>query len=193
VLATLRVPGVAVLFIATAVAVAGHFALLTYVAPFAGRLGLAGVPFSLALFGYGAAAVAGSLSAGWVGAHRPVAGARAAAATFALATAGLFVAGTLGSALLGVPLMMLWSAAFALTFLSTWLGILRRVPPAGAETAGALYNIIFQLGIVAGSAVGSGFAQAEAIGALPLVAATGGLIVLGFAVFARAAYRGSDG
>ena len=108
-----------------------------------------------------------------------------------VATGGLYAAGVTGSAVLGVPLLLLWSVAFAITFLSTWLGVLRRVPPAGAETAGALYNIVFQLGIVIGSGLGSLFAHAGAIGALPLVASTGALVVFGLTVFARRAYRGS--
>jgi predicted MFS family arabinose efflux permease len=187
---TARAPGVAVLLAAVGLTVAGHFTLFTYVAPFAGRLGLAGTAFSAALFGFGITAVLGSSSAGWVGQHRPVAGARAAAAAFTLATGGLWVAGLLESAVLGVPLLMLWSGAFALTFLSAWLGVLRRVPPAGAETAGALFNIVFQLGIVAGSALGSVFARTGAIGVLPLVTAAAGLAVLGLTGVAGGAYRG---
>jgi predicted MFS family arabinose efflux permease len=188
VLPTLRAPGVAALFGVTAVAVAGHFVLFTYIEPFARGLGLAGSAFSAVLAGYGVSAVLGSLSAEWLGGPWPLPTALAAAGLFTLTTAGIWLAGATGSARLGVPLIVLWSGTFALTFLTAWLCLLRRVPPAAAETTGALHNIVFQGGIVSGSALASLLAGSGGIAVLPLVAAGAGLVVVTGTVLARGAW-----
>ncbi|MEH1013991.1 MFS transporter [Micromonospora sp. CPCC 206060] len=180
---TLGTPGLVAILLVTAVAVTGHFVLYIYVAPYtAESLGVHGAAFTVALLGYGAAAVLGSVLGGRLADRSPVTGTRAAAAVvFVTALLGLYLAGRLGLPALGVPLLLLWGGAFSLLVVSTTLAVLRRAAGPRAETANALYGIIFQVGIVAGSALGAVWHSAGRTSALPLLAAavgTVGLILL---------------
>jgi predicted MFS family arabinose efflux permease len=190
VLTTLRSRALAVVMAVTVVLVTGHFALFTYVAPYAAeRLGVSGAAFSVVLLVYGAAAVLGSTLAGRVAEARPVGGVRVAAGVFALASAGVWVAAALGARPVGVALLVLWGGTFSVLAVSTGLAVLRRVPGPSSETAFALHGIVFQVGIMAGSAIGSLSHGAGQLAQIPWVTAAGGLLVLAMLARAGRAFR----
>jgi predicted MFS family arabinose efflux permease len=174
----------------TVVVVTVHFALFTYVAPFADeRLGVRGPTFTVVLLVYGIAAVLGSAVAGRLADVAPVTGARVAAGTFVVALAGLWLATQANVPVVGVPLLVLWGGAFSMTAVSTALAVLRRANGPQAETATALHGITFQIGIVAGSALGSLALAAGLLAAVPLAAAAGGLAALVLLAFTGRAFR----
>jgi predicted MFS family arabinose efflux permease len=77
---------------------------------------------------------------------------------------------------------------------STGLAVMRRARGPRAETANALYGIVFQLGIVGGSALGSFCYAADRLSAVPLVAAAGGFLTrLLMLTLGRAFRRGEVG
>ena len=101
---TLQSPGLGVVLSVTFVIVAAHFALFTYVAPFAGEgLGIDGRAFTVVLLLYGTAAVLGSTLAGRLAELGPVSGVRAAAATFVAALTGVWLAERLDVVAAGLP------------------------------------------------------------------------------------------
>ncbi len=172
--AALRAPGLRTVFAVTLGLVCGHFCLFTYVAPFAGhRLGLHGSAFTMLLLAYGASAVACSVVGGRLVEVGPVRTVRVLAVLLGLDLLALFVAGLLRSPLLGVPLVLAWSGLFSALGVSTGLAVLRCADGPSMETANALYNIVFQSGIVGGSALGSAIFSTGHLGTLPLVAGTG--------------------
>ncbi|MBO4206216.1 MFS transporter [Micromonospora echinofusca] len=190
--ATLGTPGLVAILLVTAVAVTGHFALYIYVAPYtAQRLDVSGTAFTVVLLGYGSAAVLGSVLGGRLADRSPVTGTRAAAGVFVTALLGLYLAGRLGLPAFGVPLLLIWGGSFSLLVVSTTLAVLRRAAGPRAETANALYGIVFQVGIVAGSALGAGWHSAGRTAALPLVAATVGAV--GLILLARPRRRRAAG
>jgi predicted MFS family arabinose efflux permease len=187
---TLRSPGLGVVLSVTFVIVTAHFALFTYVAPFAAEgLGIDGRAFTVVLLLYGAAAVLGSTLAGRLAELGPIAGVRAAAAAFVAALTGVWLAARLDAVAAGLPLLVLWGGTFAVLVVSTGLAVMRRARGPRAETANALYGIVFQLGIVAGSALGSFCYAADRLSAVPLVAAAGGLMTLTLLLFLGRAFR----
>ncbi|GAA2722436.1 MFS transporter [Cellulomonas aerilata] len=193
VLATLRSRPLAVVMVITVVLVTGHFALFTYVAPYADeRLGVHGATFSVVLLVYGGAAVVGSTLAGRVAEARPVGGVRVGAVVFTLASAGLWVAAQLGARPAGVVLLVVWGGTFSLLAVSTGLAVLRRVPGTRSETAFAVHGIVFQAGIVAGSALGSLGHRTGHLAQIPWVTATAGLLVLALLLGAGRAFRGGQ-
>ncbi len=191
VLDTLRSRALAVVMAVTAVVVTGHFALFTYVAPYADeRLGVRGATFSVVLLVYGAAAVTGSTLAGRVAEVRPVSGIRLAAGLLVLATAGMWAAAALGVPPVGVVLLVLWGGTFSVLAVSCALAVLRRAPGPRSETAFAVHGIVFQVGIMAGSAIGSLSHSTGHLAQMPWVTAVAGLLVLGILALAGHAFRG---
>ena len=73
--------------------------------------------------------------------------------------------------------------------MSTALAILRRAGGPRAETAFALHGIVFQVGIMAGSAIGSLSHGAGQLAQIPWVTATAGLLVLAMLARAGRAFR----
>ena len=195
VLATLRSRELVGVFGVTLSIVIAHFALFTYVAPYADeRLGVRGTALTVVLLAYGIAAVLGSALGGRLADRAPVAGVRVAAATFMTALVGLWLAAQLDSPVVAVPLLVLWGGAFSTLAVSTALAVLRRARGPQAETANALHGIVFQVGIVAGSALGSLCYAAGLLSAVPLTAAAGGLTALVLlAGIGRAFRRGPTG
>ena len=193
--ATLRSRELIGVFGVTLFTVIAHFALFTYIAPYADeRLGVRGTALTVVLLAYGLAAVLGSALGGRLADRAPLAGVRVAAATFVTSLVGLWLAGRLDSPIVGVPLLVLWGGAFATLAVSTALAVLRRARGPQAETANALHGIVFQVGIVAGSALGSLCYAAGLLSAVPLVAAAGGLTTLVLlACVGRAFRRGPTG
>jgi predicted MFS family arabinose efflux permease len=191
VLDTLRSRALAVVMAVTVVVVTGHFALFTYVAPYADeRLGVRGATFSVVLLVYGAAAVAGSTLAGRVAEVRPVSGIRVAAGLLMLATAGMWTAAALGVRPVGVALLVVWGGTFSVLAVSSALAVLRRAPGPRSETAFAVHGIVFQVGIMAGSAIGSLSHSTGQLAQIPWVTAVAGLLVLGILALAGHAFRG---
>jgi predicted MFS family arabinose efflux permease len=189
--ATLRLPGLTIVLTVTLAVVTGHFALYTYMAPYAAeQLDVLGTAFTVVLLAYGTAAVAGSVLGGRLADLGPVTGTRAAATTFVAALLGLWLAGRAGAPVVGVPLMLLWGGTFSVLAVSTALAALRRAPGAHAETANAVYGIVFQIGILAGSALGATGVAAGLLAGVPLVAATCGLVMLALALHGGRAFRG---
>ncbi|MFG1955545.1 MFS transporter [Micromonospora sp. NPDC048830] len=181
---TLRTPRLGTVMVVTLLLVAGHFAMFTYVAPYADeRLGLRGAAFTAVLLAYGCAAVVGSNLGGRLADRRPVGGVRAAAATFAAALLGVGLAGWVRLPVAAVPLLLVWGGAFSVLVVSFALAVLRRAPGPRAETANAAHGIVFQVGIVTGSALGTAWYEAGALPALPLFAAAAGLAGLALAVW----------
>ncbi len=195
VVATLRSRELIAVLAVTLSIVTAHFALFTYVAPYADELlGVRGTAFTVVLLAYGTAAVLGSALGGRLADRAPVTGARVAAATFVTALGGLWLAARLDAPAAGVPLLILWGGAFATLAVSTALAVLRRARGPQAETANALHGIVFQVGIVAGSALGSLCYAAGLLSAVPLAAVAGGLTVLTLlAGVGRAFRRGPTG
>jgi predicted MFS family arabinose efflux permease len=190
ILATVRSRALAVVMAVTAVLVTGHFALFTYIAPYAAEgLGVRGATFSVVLLVYGAAAVLGSTLAGRLAEGRPVTGMRVGAAVFVLAPAGMWLAAALGARPVGVVLLVLWGGTFSLLAVSTGLAVLRRVPGPRSETAFAFHGIVFQLGIMAGSALGSLGHHSGRLEQIPWITVAGGLLVLAMVTLAGRAFR----
>jgi predicted MFS family arabinose efflux permease len=190
VIATLRSRSLVVVMAVTLVLVTGHFTLFTYIAPYAGeRLGVRGATFSGVLLVYGGAAVLGSTLAGRIAEVRPVGGMRAAAAVFALAPAAMWGAAALDLRPLGVVLLVVWGGTFSVLAVSTGLAVLRRVPETRSETAFAVHGIVFQVGIMAGSAIGSLSHRGGHLAQIPWVTAAGGLLVVAALVVAGRAFR----
>ncbi|GAA2707958.1 MFS transporter [Micromonospora olivasterospora] len=156
--------------------------LFTYVAPYADeRLGVRGTGFTAVLLAYGVAAVVGSSLGGRLADRSPVAGVRAAAAAFGAALLGLGLAGWLRLPVAGVPLLLVWGGAFSVLVVSMALAVLRRAPGPRAETATAVHGIVFQVGIVAGSALGAAWYEAGALAGVPVFAGPAGLVGLALA------------
>jgi predicted MFS family arabinose efflux permease len=190
VVATLRSRALIAVLAVTLAIVTAHFALFTYIAPYAAeRLGVRGTAFTVVLLVYGSAAVLGSALAGRLADVAPIAGIRVAAATFVTALAGLWLAAQLRLPAVGVPLLVLWGGAFSMMAVSSTLAALRRARGPRAETATALHGITFQIGIVTGAAIGSLGYAAGFLSAVPLAAAAGGLTVVTLLAFAGRAFR----
>ena len=188
--ATLRSRALLVVYAVVLIVVTAHFALFTYVAPFAGEhLGVRGPAFSVLLLVYGTAAVLGSALGGRLADARPVTGVRVAAATFATALLGAWLAARLDVPVAGVPLLVLWGGSFSVVAVSSSLAVLRRAWGPRAETANAVYGIMFQVGILGGSALGSLLLTAGLLSTVPLISAAGGLVALALAALGGRAFR----
>ncbi|QGN48675.1 MFS transporter [Micromonospora sp. WMMD558] len=187
---TLRTAGLPTVLAVTLLAVAGHFAFFTYLAPYADReLGVRDAGLSLVLLCYGIASVAGSAAGGRLADAGPVASVRVAAAAFTVVPAALWLSSRAGATVPGAALLVLSGASFSLLAVLTALAVLRRVDGGRAETASALHSILFQVGILAGSALGSLCARFGAVDVIPLVTAGTGLVVLAVASLAGSAFR----
>lgn len=193
VLATVRSPALAAVLGVTLAVVTAHFALFTYVAPYADQhLDLRGRAFTAVLVAYGTAAVLGSALGGRLADSAPVTAARVAAGVFGAALVGLWLTARLGVPAAGVPLLVLWGGAFSMVAVSASLAVLRRARGPAVETATALYGIAFQVGIVAGSALGAACFATGMLAVVPLAAAVGGLAALVLLAYAGRAFRPGD-
>ena len=189
-LTVLRRPALAVVLAATLTISAAHFVAFTFLAPYAaGHLDVRGTGMAVLLLGYGAAAVAASAVAGRFVDRHPRAATAVAAAAFTLALIGLWLTTALHLPAIGVLLVVAWGAAFAALAVLTSLIALRHAAGPHTETVNAVSGIAFQVGVVAGSAVGSLAVAAGHLGRLPLVAAGGGLLVSAAVLLGRRAFR----
>lgn len=167
-----------------------HFIAFTFLAPYAaGRLDVRDTGLAVLLLGYGSAAVAASTLAGRFVDRRPHAGTAVAAAAFTLALTGVWLTPALHLPTLGVLLVVVWGAAFAALAVLTSLVALRHAAGPHIETVNAVSGIAFQIGVVAGSALGSLAVAAGHLNSLPLVAAGGGVLVLAAVLLGGHAFR----
>ncbi|MEV6928120.1 MFS transporter [Dactylosporangium sp. NPDC051485] len=174
-----RRPDLVIVLTTTLTISTAHFVAFTFLAPYAaGRLDVRGTGLAVLLLVYGAAAVAASTVAGRIVDRHPRTGTAVSAATFTLALTGIWLTAALHLPTLGVPLVVVWGAAFAALAVLTSLIALRHATGAHTETVNAVSGIAFQLGVVAGSAAGSLAVAADHLTSLPLVAASGGFLVL---------------
>jgi len=190
VLETLRSRALMVLFGMTVVMVTAHFAFWTYISPFADeRLGVRGTAFTVLLLVYGAVSVVGSSLGGPLVDWGPVAGVRVAAGAWFVVTVGVWAATAAGLHGVAIVLVVLWGGLFSVLAPSAGLAVLRRSSGPRAETANALQGIVFQVGILTGSALGALLYSTRHLAQIPLVTATGALAVSAFAWFAGRAFR----
>lgn len=179
VLSTVRLPGVLAIQGVVLFAVTGQFTLYTFIAPYVEqRFGVTGTGLTILLLAYGAAAVVGSTLAGRVADVKPVPGVRVAAATYTIALAALWAAGLAGTGFAGLPMVVVWGGAFSVLNVCVALAVLRRAPGPRAETANAFTGIVFQIGIVTGSALGAVANDAGLLATVPLFTAAAGVLVL---------------
>jgi predicted MFS family arabinose efflux permease len=172
---------------ATVALVAAHFAVFTYLAPYAGqRFGVHGSSFAGFLVGFGVAAVAASTVAGRLADARPRAATGAAAAGFVLTLIGVWLIPPLSTPLLAMGLLVLWGAAFAVLAVLVSLAVLRHGGP-HTDAVNAVTGVTFQVGVVAGSALGAVVVAAGHTDLLPAAAAAGGgFVLLAVLCFGRA-------
>ena len=191
VLSVLRSPALVLLFVVTVVGVAAHFVLWTYISPFAERFGVHDRGLGALLLAYGTASVTGSVLGTRMVDRRPVAAMRGATLVFVAAILGLWASDRWDVLAAGVVAALVWGGAFSMIAVSTGLAVLRRSAGPRAETANALHGIVFQLGIVGGSALGAVAYDQGRLGELPLVTAAGGALALALTAGARGtrAYR----
>ncbi|MEU0559305.1 MFS transporter [Dactylosporangium sp. NPDC006015] len=189
----LRLPGLVPVLGVLLATVVGHFALFTYVAPFAAeRFGLHGTTLTVLLLVYGVCAVIGSNLGGRLSDTRPITGTRAASVVFVVALAGVWSAGLAAAPYAGVPMLLVWGGTFSVLVVATSLAVLRRAPGRAAEPANAVYGIVFQIGIVSGSAVGSWCYAAGSVTAIPLVAMAAGAVAVALVATSGQAFRAAD-
>jgi predicted MFS family arabinose efflux permease len=163
-----RLPGMTVIVLATAIIVLGHFTLYTYISPFLIHSGVHERAISQVLFGYGVAGVAGTWAGGLLVDRRPRAGLAGAVGVLALALLALALVGP--HTVLAISIVFGWGVAFGAipTFLQT---ATLRAGAAAPDTAAALAASAFNLGIGTGALLGSRSLAGLGIDSLPILAA----------------------
>lgn len=188
-------PALALLCLATAVAVTGHFTAYTYITPLV-RLdgGLGGLWVPAALLAYGLAGVAGIVAVG-KGVDRSPATASVGCAVALVAAMGALAAlpgsaaGSPGPVSATFAAVAVWGAGFTALPVGLQTTVLR-LAPHRADLASALYVVAFQVGIGGGALVGAPLVAAGDLRALPaLGAALAAVAVVLLALTARAARR----
>ncbi|MCM6761439.1 MFS transporter [Rathayibacter sp. ZW T2_19] len=146
---------VAVLCVAVAVAMTGHYAFTTYLVPFATeRMGAATGAVSPLLFVYGAAGAVGLVIAGSrVVTRRPVA-ALLVALTVVLVSAVVLNL-VPARPLVALPAFVVWGVAFGVLPSLLQTRLLQVADPLIRDTATAVYTASFNAGIGGGALVGS--------------------------------------
>lgn len=156
----------------------GHFGVFTFIAPLlhdaAGSLA-GGVSGLLLVFGL-SSGLGVLLVARW-GDRRPGLALALSGLFTAVAIAGLTVAGT--SALVAVPVLVLWGAATGALPPLLQTAIMRAAGVRLRSLAGTLIPVALNLGIAAGAALGSAVVAVAGVGAVPLPAALVALLGAG--------------
>ncbi len=172
----------------TAIAMIGHYALYTFIAPFlTERLGVPSALFSVVLFAYGVAGAVGLLLTGTVFARRPGAG-----LVLALAGSAVFVtvaALSAGNVVVAVTAVILWGIAFGMIPPLLQTRVLQFASPRIRDTAAAFYTTAFNIGIGGGALVGAWLLEHGGLGTLPpaqIVLLTASAVIV-FVVGRRAA------
>lgn len=156
----------------------GHFGVFTFIAPLlreaAGSLA-GGVSGLLLVFGL-SSGLGVLLVARW-GDRRPGLALALSGLLTAMAIAGLTVAGT--SALVAVPVLVLWGAATGALPPLLQTAIMRAAGVRLRSLAGTLIPVALNLGIAAGAALGSAVVAVAGVGAVPVPAALVALLGAG--------------
>jgi predicted MFS family arabinose efflux permease len=157
---------VAVVCVTTAIAMIGHYALYTFIAPFlVDRIGVPTAWFSVVLFAYGIAGAIGLLLTGTVFARRPGAG-----LVVALAGSAAFVTMaslSTGSVVVAIVAVILWGVAFGMIPPLLQTRVLQLASPRIRDTAAAFYTTAFNVGIGGGALVGAWLLENGGLGSLP--------------------------
>ena len=179
--AALRSGPLAAVCAVTVLVVTGHFIPYTYISALVRRdAGLAGLALSAVLLVYGVAGIAGIGLTGWLTDRRPRLAAAGCAVTLTAALA-VMAAAAPGSAVLTIAAVAAWGAAFTALPVALQSAVLR-VAPRSADTASALYVVMFQVGIGGGALAGSILVDNGLLGQLPVtgtvLAAAGAAVLL---------------
>lgn len=157
---------VALVCVTTAIAMVGHYALYTFIAPFlTERIGVPTAWFSVVLFAYGVAGAIGLLLTGTVFARRPGAG-----LVIALAGSALFVtiaSLSMGNVVVAVVAVILWGIAFGMIPPLLQTRVLQLASPRIRDTAAAFYTTAFNVGIGGGALVGAWLLEIGGLESLP--------------------------
>ncbi|RWZ64435.1 MFS transporter [Labedella populi] len=157
---------VALVCITTAIAMIGHYALYTFIAPFlVERIGVPTAWFSVVLFAYGVAGAIGLVLTGTVFARRPGAG-----LVVALAGSAVFVSIaslSSGSVVVAIVAVILWGIAFGMIPPLLQTRVLQFASPRIRDTAAAFYTTAFNVGIGGGALVGAWLLDNGGLGSLP--------------------------
>lgn len=159
-------PGALRVCIAWALVMLGHFAMLTYIAPYLERLGVGGGIVSASLFVLGAAGIVGVWVGGLVGQRSLITGLVASPLLIVLAFIALLVAPS------SVPvifvILVIWGMGFSGTVLLYQQAVLatgRRAP----ETVTSISVVLSQLGIALGATAGGIGVEVFGVQWLPLI------------------------
>ena len=190
VLVTLRSRALVVIFATLVVLVTAHFTFWTFISPYVDQeLGIHGKAFTVLLLAYGVCAVVGSSLAGPLVDWGPLVGMRIAAGVWVVTTLGAWAATAAGLHAVAIGLLLLWGGLFSVLAPSVALAVLRRSNGPTTETANAIGGIVFQVGIVAGSALGALIFSTGHLAQIPLITAAGAVGVCAFLLSAGRAFR----
>ncbi|RWZ49899.1 MFS transporter [Labedella phragmitis] len=157
---------VAIVCLTTAIAMIGHYALYTFIAPFlVERIGVPDAWFSVVLFAYGVAGAVGLVLTGTVFARRPGAG-----LVIALAGSAVFVTVaslSFGNVVVAVTAVILWGIAFGMIPPLLQTRVLQFASPRIRDTAAAFYTTAFNVGIGGGALVGAWLLENGGLSSLP--------------------------
>lgn len=159
-------PGAMRVCIAWALVMLGHFAMLTYIAPYLERLGVGDGIVSVSLFVLGAAGIVGVWIGGRVGQHSLIAGLIGSPVLIAVAFIALLVAPS--SIPIIVVILVVWGMGFSGTVLLYQQAVLatgRRAP----ETVTSISVVLSQLGIALGATAGGIGVEVFGVRWLPLI------------------------
>jgi predicted MFS family arabinose efflux permease len=157
---------VAIVCVTTAIAMIGHYALYTFIAPFlVERIGVPEAWFSVVLFAYGVAGAVGLVLTGTVFARRPGTG-----LVIALAGSAVFVtiaSLSFGNVVVAVVAVVLWGIAFGMIPPLLQTRVLQFASPRIRDTAAAFYTTAFNVGIGGGALVGAWLLEDGGLASLP--------------------------
>lgn len=139
-------PAVAVWCLLTVLVAGAHHLAYPYLSVIAAAWGVRGTGWTVFLLAFGAAGVAGTLLMGRVNDKAPV---LSVAVVLAILSAALMGAAT-ATAVLGVLLCVIWSAAYATAPVAFQSGVIRDAP-GWSDAASSLYVLAFQIGIATGT------------------------------------------
>jgi predicted MFS family arabinose efflux permease len=180
----LRSPGLVAVATTTGLVILGQFTLYTYVSPVLTRAGFTKAMISPALFTYGAAGVLGLWLAAVTVDRRPRAALLAMLGLLTVAQAALALIGTMMVAV-AVTLGM-WGLAYGA--LATFFNAAAlRAAPAAPDTATALVNMSFNIGIGGGALLGGLALQVRGLDSLAPIAAALTAVGLALASLSRRA------
>ena len=166
----------------------GHFTAFTFVTEL---LAPSTVPTAVLLLLFGLVGAAGVLLAGAGSDRYPAAVPIVLAGTLTLSLWGLMLIGRSGIADLG--LVLVWGVAVGGLGPAIQARMMRQAGVRHRTTAGTLMPVAMNLGIAAGSALGSGVLERASLDGLAPVAIVPTLLaLLGFTVLGRAGRRGAD-